>query len=43
MEREGLYAELFTLQARAYVDRPLEPAQEEPPEEPMEQVFFGAP
>jgi len=43
MEREGLYAELFTLQARAYVDRPLEPAQEEPPEEPVEQVFFGAP
>jgi ATP-binding cassette, subfamily B, bacterial len=43
MERDGLYAELFTLQARAYVDRPLEPAQEERPEEPMEQVFFGAP
>jgi ATP-binding cassette subfamily B protein len=43
MERDGLYAELFTLQARAYVDRPLEAAQEEPPEDPMEQVFFGAP
>jgi ATP-binding cassette subfamily B protein len=43
MERDGLYAELFTLQARAYVDRPLEVAQEERPEEPMEQVFFGAP
>ena len=43
MERDGLYAELFTLQARAYVDRPVEPAREEPPEEPMEQVFFGAP
>jgi ATP-binding cassette, subfamily B, bacterial len=43
MERDGLYAELFTLQARAYVDRPLEPAQEERPEEPMEQVFFVAP
>jgi ATP-binding cassette subfamily B protein len=43
MERDGLYAELFTLQARAYVDRPLEAAQEERPEEPMEQVFFGAP
>ncbi len=42
MARDGLYAELFTLQARAYVDRP-EPAREEPPEEPMEQVFFGAP
>ncbi|HEY8193251.1 MAG TPA: ABC transporter ATP-binding protein [Gaiellaceae bacterium] len=45
MERDGLYAELFTLQARAYVDRPpaSESALEEPPEEPMEQVFFGAP
>jgi ATP-binding cassette, subfamily B, bacterial len=43
MEREGLYAELFTLQARAYVERPVEPVPEEPPEAPMEQVFFGAP
>jgi ATP-binding cassette, subfamily B, bacterial len=43
MERDGLYAELFTLQARAYVERPLDPAHEEPPEEPMERVFFGAP
>jgi ATP-binding cassette subfamily B protein len=45
MEQDGLYAELFTLQARAYVDRPpaSESALEEPPEEPMEQVFFGAP
>jgi ATP-binding cassette, subfamily B, bacterial len=43
MGRQGLYAELFTLQARAYVERPLESAQEEPPEEPMGQVFFGAP
>jgi ATP-binding cassette, subfamily B, bacterial len=43
MERDGLYAELFTLQARAYVDRPAEPAREEPPEEPMERVFSGAP
>jgi ATP-binding cassette, subfamily B, bacterial len=43
MEREGLYAELFTLQARAYVERPVEPVTEEPPEAPMEQVFFGAP
>lgn len=43
MERDGLYAELFTLQARAYVDRPASPEREEPPEEPMEQVFFGAP
>jgi ATP-binding cassette subfamily B protein len=39
MEQDGLYAELFTLQARAYVDRP-EPVREEPPEAP---IFFGAP
>ncbi len=51
MARDGLYAELFTLQARAYVDRPAavgggdeagelgEP--DEPPEEPMEQVAYG--
>ena len=43
MARAGLYAELFTLQARAYVDRPADAKREEPPEEPMEQVFFGAP
>jgi ATP-binding cassette, subfamily B, bacterial len=40
MERGGLYAELFTLQARAYVDRPAPPVTDEPPEEP---VFFSAP
>jgi ATP-binding cassette subfamily B protein len=47
----GLYAELFTLQARMYVDRTATRgeaeaearAEEEPPEEPMEQVFFSAP
>lgn len=43
MERDGLYAELFTLQARAYVDRPPVMEAGEPPEEPMERVFFGAP
>lgn len=46
MARDGLYAELFTLQARAYVDRP-EPLpagdDEDEPEEPVEQVFFGTP
>ncbi|HEU6446268.1 MAG TPA: ABC transporter ATP-binding protein [Gaiellaceae bacterium] len=44
MERDGLYAELFTLQARAYVDRPEPVAEEdEPPEEPVERVVFGTP
>jgi ATP-binding cassette subfamily B protein len=44
MARDGLYAELFTLQARAYVERPADAGQaQEPPEEPMERVFFGAP
>jgi ATP-binding cassette, subfamily B, bacterial len=44
MTEDGLYAELFTLQARAYVDRPArEDVEDEPPEEPIEQVFFGAP
>ncbi len=45
MELDGLYAELFTLQARAYVDRPAGAAvePEEPEEPPMERVFFGAP
>jgi ATP-binding cassette, subfamily B, bacterial len=45
MALDGLYAELFTLQARMYVERPELAAGEkdEPPEEPMEQVFFGAP
>jgi ATP-binding cassette, subfamily B, bacterial len=51
MARDGLYAELFTLQARAYVDRPAAVAgggeagelgePDEPPEEPMEQVAYG--
>ena len=50
MARDGLYAELFTLQARAYVDRPASAAGEQElrdsdePEEPMEeQVVYGAP
>ncbi|HEU4942552.1 MAG TPA: ABC transporter ATP-binding protein [Gaiellaceae bacterium] len=45
MARDGLYAELFTLQARAYVDRPEPEAaeEEEPPEDAVEQVAFGAP
>jgi ATP-binding cassette, subfamily B, bacterial len=47
MELDGLYAELFTLQARMYVDRPeaeeAEEEEEDEPEEPMEQVFFGTP
>jgi ATP-binding cassette subfamily B protein len=47
MERDGLYAELFTLQARAYTERPasaagVDPPAEEPPE-PMEQIAFGGP
>jgi ATP-binding cassette, subfamily B, bacterial len=43
MARDGLYAELFTLQARAYVDRPAAVGEEESPgpEEPAERVFFG--
>jgi ATP-binding cassette subfamily B protein len=52
MARDGLYAELFTLQARAYVDRPTavgggddedELGDPDEPEEPMEQVVYGAP
>jgi len=47
MALDGLYAELFTLQARAYVDRPGGPGRDEAPdpgpEEPIEQVLFGAP
>jgi ATP-binding cassette, subfamily B, bacterial len=46
MAEDGLYAELFTLQARAYVEHPrLALPEEAPPpdDEPMEQVFFGAP
>jgi ABC-type multidrug transport system fused ATPase/permease subunit len=50
MARDGLYAELFTLQARAYVDRPAaagggdeagELGELDEPEEPMEQVAYG--
>ena len=52
MERDGLYAELFTLQARAYVDRPAavgggdeagELGELNEPEGPMEQVAYGPP
>jgi ATP-binding cassette, subfamily B, bacterial len=40
MALDGLYAELFTLQARAYLEQP---ARDEPPEEPpAERVYFGA-
>jgi ATP-binding cassette, subfamily B, bacterial len=46
MAEDGLYAELFSLQARAYVEQP-EPLRlagepdEEPGEEPIEQIFYG--
>ncbi|HEX7254960.1 MAG TPA: ABC transporter ATP-binding protein [Gaiellaceae bacterium] len=53
MALDGLYAELFTLQARMYVERPAAVAgaedvaeeSDEPdgPEERTERVFFGAP
>jgi ATP-binding cassette subfamily B protein len=45
MAEDGLYAELFTLQARAYIEQPrLALPEEAPPDdEPMEQVFFGTP
>jgi ATP-binding cassette subfamily B protein len=47
MAEDGLYAELFTLQARAYVEHPRlalpEEAPPPPDDEPMEQVFFGTP
>jgi ATP-binding cassette, subfamily B, bacterial len=46
MAEDGLYAELFLLQARAYVEQPerLTLVDEEPPDdEPVERVFFGAP
>jgi ATP-binding cassette, subfamily B, bacterial len=50
MAEDGLYAELFTLQARAYVENPRlalpeeERAADEPSDdEPVEQVFFSAP
>jgi ATP-binding cassette, subfamily B, bacterial len=40
MALDGLYAELFTLQARAYIEQH---SREEPPEEPpAERVYFGA-
>ena len=43
MAEDGLYAELFTLQARAYVEDPrlALPEGEPPAEGPIEQVFFG--
>ncbi len=46
MAEDGLYAELFTLQARAYIEQPrLALPEDAPPrdDEPMEQVFFGTP
>jgi ATP-binding cassette subfamily B protein len=46
MAEDGLYAELFTLQARAYIEHPrLALPEESPPpdDEPIEQVFFGTP
>ncbi len=44
MALDGLYAELFTLQARAYAEQPGRPGAEEPAhDEPVEQVFFSAP
>jgi ATP-binding cassette, subfamily B, bacterial len=48
MARDGLYAELFTLQARAYVEQPQrrelrEEGQPPDDESPIEQIFFGGP
>jgi ATP-binding cassette, subfamily B, bacterial len=45
MALDGLYAELFTLQARAYVENPKLAAAEEPPDEEsaIEPIFFGSP
>jgi ATP-binding cassette subfamily B protein len=45
MAEEGLYAELFTLQARAYLEDPrlALPEQAPPGDEQIEQVFFGQP
>jgi ATP-binding cassette, subfamily B, bacterial len=45
MTADGLYAELFTLQARAYVEDPrlALPEGRPPDEESMEQVFFSGP
>ncbi len=47
MAEDGLYAELFTLQARAYVEQPerlalVDDEQEPPRDEPVERVFFDA-
>jgi ATP-binding cassette subfamily B protein len=44
MALDGLYAELFTLQARMYVDRPGEPVveQRDSDDEPVEEIFFDA-
>ncbi len=43
MERGGLYAELFTLQARAYTERARPPDPEPQDDEPLRRVFFGSP
>jgi ATP-binding cassette, subfamily B, bacterial len=46
MAEDGLYAELFTLQARAYLENPRLAAGEAPPDDeetPVDRVFFGAP
>jgi hypothetical protein len=46
MAEDGLYAELFTLQARAYVEQPRLALPERPPDEeesPIDQIFFGGP
>jgi ATP-binding cassette subfamily B protein len=45
MVEDGLYAELFTLQAQAYVEQPerLSLVDEEPGDEPVERVYFGSP
>jgi ATP-binding cassette subfamily B protein len=46
MAEEGLYAELFTLQARAYVEQPARLAlAADPPddESPIEEIIFGSP
>jgi ATP-binding cassette subfamily B protein len=45
MVEDGLYAELFTLQAQAYVEQPerLSLVDDEPGDEPVERVYFGSP
>jgi ATP-binding cassette subfamily B protein len=48
MVEDGLYAELFSLQARAYLEQPerltlVDDEAEQPGDEPVERVFFGAP